>query len=84
MLSRKKGEAQPFVLRASSGTSSTFPMKLFTAPPSKCVITVAEYLQQRLEELGLTRLYGVPGNYTAPFLNTELVADYAADAYARV
>jgi len=63
-------------------------------------MSVAEYLQQRLEELGLTRLYGVPGNYSAPFLNTiledgekkikletmsnELVAGYAADAYARV
>jgi indolepyruvate decarboxylase len=53
-----------------------------------------------MEELGITRLFGVPGNYTGPFLNTileddksklkitsmsnELVSGYAADAYARV
>ena len=66
-----------------------------TAPP----ITIAQYLQTRLEQLGLDRLFTVPGNYTAPLLNTlladprrpiaitgvanELCAGYAADAYAR-
>ena len=62
--------------------------------------TVAEYLKQRLEELGLDRLFGVAGNYAAAFLDTiladpaspiaitgvsnELCAGYAADAYARL
>ncbi|NMO14267.1 alpha-keto acid decarboxylase family protein [Pyxidicoccus fallax] len=62
--------------------------------------TVAQYLKTRLEQLGLDRLFGVAGNYTAPFLNTiladkkspivithnanELCAGYAADAYARL
>ncbi|WP_202819780.1 alpha-keto acid decarboxylase family protein [Thaumasiovibrio subtropicus] len=61
--------------------------------------TVASYLKQRLEELGLEQMFGVAGNYTAPFLDTiladpsspikiggnanELCAGYAADAYAR-
>lgn len=62
--------------------------------------TVAQYFKTRLEQLGLDRLFGVAGNYTAPFLNTiladkqspivltfnanELCAGYAADAYARL
>jgi TPP-dependent 2-oxoacid decarboxylase len=62
--------------------------------------TVAAYLKQRLEELGLDRLFGVAGNYTAPFLDTiledgqspikiigmpnEICAGYAADGYARI
>lgn len=63
-------------------------------------MTVAGYLKQRLEELGLERLFGVAGNYTAPFLDTiledpaspihivgtpnELIAGYACDGYARI
>ncbi|RKQ43284.1 indolepyruvate decarboxylase [Roseivirga pacifica] len=62
--------------------------------------TVAEYLKVRLEQLGLDRMFGVAGNYTAAFLDTiladkkspitisgnsnELCAGYAADAYARL
>jgi indolepyruvate decarboxylase len=62
--------------------------------------TVAGYLKQRLEEAGLDRLFGVAGNYVAPFLDTiledslspiivtgvpnELCAGYAADGYARL
>jgi indolepyruvate decarboxylase len=62
--------------------------------------TVASYLKARLEELGLERLFGVAGNYTAPFLDTiledasspivisgisnEICAGYAADGYARL
>lgn len=62
--------------------------------------TVADYLVARLSELKLKHLFGVAGNYTAPLLDTmladpeqkiamvnmpnELVAGYAADAYARV
>ncbi|MBS7254277.1 alpha-keto acid decarboxylase family protein [Flavobacterium branchiicola] len=62
-------------------------------------ITVAKYLQLRLEQLGLTHLFGIAGNYTAPFLNTihedksskikivndtnEINAGHCTDAYAR-
>jgi indolepyruvate decarboxylase len=62
--------------------------------------TVAGYLKQRLEELGLERLFVVAGNYAAPFLDTiledphspivisgisnEICAGYAADGYARL
>ena len=61
--------------------------------------TVASYLKIRLEQLGLDRMFGVAGNYTAAFLDTiladkdspitisgnsnELCAGYAADGYAR-
>lgn len=60
--------------------------------------TVARYLAQRLAELGITHLFGVPGNHLGPFLTTlraegdiewvgtptEGGAGQAADAYARV
>ncbi|MFI0710465.1 alpha-keto acid decarboxylase family protein [Streptomyces inhibens] len=60
--------------------------------------TVAEYLALRLEELGITHLFGVPGDHLGPFLSTlhektkvrwvgtptEGGAGQAADAYARV
>lgn len=60
---------------------------------------VAKYLELRLEQLGLDRMFGVAGNYTAALLDTiladhtspitisgnpnEICAGYAADAYAR-
>ena len=63
------------------------------------IITVATYLKTRLEQLGLDRMFGVAGNYTAALLDTilvdpdspitisgnpnEICAGYAADAYAR-
>ena len=62
-------------------------------------VTVATYLKTRLEQLGLDRMFGVAGNYTAALLDTilvdpdspitisrnpnEMCAGYAADAYAR-
>lgn len=60
--------------------------------------TVARYLATRLEQLGVTRAFGVPGNHLGPFLSTmkdktdikwvgttnEINGGYAADAYARV
>ncbi|MFL5537672.1 MAG: alpha-keto acid decarboxylase family protein [Longimicrobiaceae bacterium] len=60
--------------------------------------TVARYLAARLEQLGITHLFGVPGNHLGPFLSTlhagtsvqwvgtptEMGAGYAADAFARV
>jgi indolepyruvate decarboxylase len=60
--------------------------------------TVADYLIERLSELGASHLFHVPGNYTAQFLSraqasgrlscvgtiNELEAGYAADAYARL
>ena len=63
-------------------------------------VTVAQYLKQRMEQLGVDRMFGVAGNYTAPLLNTiledqhssiaisrnvnEMCAGYAADGYARL
>ncbi|MDP2710678.1 MAG: thiamine pyrophosphate-binding protein [Solirubrobacteraceae bacterium] len=62
-------------------------------------VTVATYLKTRLEQLGVDRMFGVAGNYTAALLDTilvdadspitisgnpnEICAGYAADAYAR-
>jgi indolepyruvate decarboxylase len=60
--------------------------------------TVADYLIQRLHEVGIRHIFSVPGDYIAGFLdavdssaliervgtNNELVAGYAADGYARV
>lgn len=62
------------------------------------VWTVARYLATRLEQLGVHRIFGVPGNHLGPFLSimretthlewvgtpTEMGAGYAADGYARV
>jgi len=59
--------------------------------------TVAAYLTQRLEEMGLTHVFAVPGDYTGELLTiidtqsklqrvaccNELNAAYAADGYAR-
>ena len=61
-------------------------------------ISVAEYLIQRLSELGITDLFGVPGDYSLLFLDyvedssklrwvgncNELNAGYACDGYARL
>ncbi|WEB39853.1 thiamine pyrophosphate-binding protein [Streptomyces yunnanensis] len=58
---------------------------------------VGRYLATRLEQLGITHLFGVPGDHLGPFLTimqdntevkwvgtpTETGAGYAADAYAR-
>ncbi|AWB68238.1 hypothetical protein C2869_18270 [Saccharobesus litoralis] len=68
--------------------------------PQNNTYTVADYLKQRLEEIGLEQMFGVAGNYTAAFLDTiladkaspikisgnsnELCAGFAADAYARL
>ncbi len=68
-------------------------------PTGSTPTTVAAYLASRLEQLGLDRMFGVAGNYTAPFLDTilsdpdssiallgnpnETCAGFAADAYAR-
>jgi TPP-dependent 2-oxoacid decarboxylase len=58
--------------------------------------TVARYLSARLVELGVTDLFGVPGNHLGPFLPVvrkagirwvgtcnEINGGYAADGYAR-
>ncbi|KAH7910804.1 thiamine diphosphate-binding protein [Hygrophoropsis aurantiaca] len=61
-------------------------------------ITISEYLLTRLEQLGVTSVFGVPGDFNMPFLDyiednpnmewvgncNELNAAYAADGYARV
>jgi TPP-dependent 2-oxoacid decarboxylase len=60
--------------------------------------TVASYLLDRLKEVGVEHVFGVPGDYAFPFLDeienapaikwvgtcNELNAAYAADGYARV
>ena len=60
--------------------------------------TVAEYVVDRLADLGIDRVFGVPGDYAFPFDDAiedcdrlqwiacanELNAAYAADGYARV
>lgn len=61
------------------------------------MITVGEYLFQRLESLGVQHIFGVPGDYVLGLMDVlnkspinlicncnELNAGYAADAYARV
>ena len=71
-------------------------MRLLKAPAAN---TVANYLKIRLIELGVQDMFGVAGNYAAPFLDTvladpgqrikllgtstEINAGYAADAYGR-
>jgi len=59
--------------------------------------TVANYLLQRLQEVGLKHMFSVPGDYVLDFMDrvlesdinligncNELNAGYAADAYARL
>jgi len=60
--------------------------------------TVADHLMDRLGELGVDRLFGVPGDYSLGLLDhvvahpvvtwtgttNELNAGYAADGYARL
>jgi TPP-dependent 2-oxoacid decarboxylase len=61
------------------------------------MITVGEYLFQRLESLGVNHIFGVPGDYVLGLMDVlnktpielvcncnELNAGYAADAYARL
>jgi TPP-dependent 2-oxoacid decarboxylase len=61
------------------------------------MITVGEYLFQRLENLGVNHIFGVPGDYVLGLMDVlnktpielicncnELNAGYAADAYARL
>jgi TPP-dependent 2-oxoacid decarboxylase len=63
--------------------------------PTTC--TVSTYLLQRLKEVGVQHLFGVPGDYVLDFLDqvvtsplawvgtcNELNAGYAADGYARL
>lgn len=60
--------------------------------------TVVEYVVNRLADLGIDRVFGVPGDYAFPFDDAiekcgrlqwiacanELNAAYAADGYARI
>ncbi len=59
--------------------------------------TVSRYILQRLQEIGIKHLFGVPGDYNLDFLDNvvdspirwvgncnELNAGYAADGYARM
>lgn len=65
---------------------------------ARAPFTVAQYLVERLHELGVGHLFSIPGDYIVPFLqvvdddgriqrigNTnEMEAGYAADGYARL
>ena len=78
----------------SSATIPAKPRALPAAAPSRCV---GEYLIDRLYELGVRHVFGVPGDYVLQFYSMleaspiEVVgttredsAGFAADAYARV
>ncbi|KAI7894792.1 thiamine diphosphate-binding protein [Mucor mucedo] len=61
-------------------------------------ITIGDYLLNRIKEVGIDTVFGVPGDYNMPFLDlieddadltwgnnaNELNASYAADGYARI
>ena len=64
---------------------------------TKTNYTVSHYLLDRLQEVGVRHLFGVPGDYVLDFLDeviaspiqwvgtcNELNAGYAADGYARM
>ncbi|QUR68881.1 alpha-keto acid decarboxylase family protein [Mycobacterium spongiae] len=69
-----------------------------TARPADPAYTVGDYLLDRLAELGVTEIFGVPGDYNLKFLDhivahpdirwvgsaNELNAGYAADGYGRL
>jgi len=69
-----------------------------TDSPSDAAYTVGDYLLDRLAELGVTEIFGVPGDYNLEFLDhivahpsirwigsaNELNAGYAADGYGRL
>lgn len=69
-----------------------------TDPATNSVYTVGDYLLDRLAELGVTEIFGVPGDYNLEFLDhivahprirwvgsaNELNAGYAADGYGRL
>lgn len=62
------------------------------------LITISDYILKRLEQLNVTSIFGVPGDFNMPFLDfiedhptiqwigncNELNAAYAADGYSRV
>lgn len=62
------------------------------------IFTVSDYLLHRMKELGIDKLFGVPGDYNLGFIDhvlanadvdwvgcaNELNASYAADGYARL
>ena len=67
------------------------------APPAPQSPTIGEYLIQRLQEYGVTDVFGIPGDFVLQFyaqleasplqvigVTREDCAGYAADAYARV
>ena len=69
-----------------------------TDPSPDLVYTVGDYLLDRLAELGVSEIFGVPGDYNLEFLDhivahpsirwvgsaNELNAGYAADGYGRL
>jgi indolepyruvate decarboxylase len=85
----------------STGTVSTERTVLLVTDPRSSpdpVYTVGDYLLDRLAELGVSEIFGVPGDYNLAFLDhivahpairwvgsaNELNAGYAADGYGRL
>ena len=73
--------------------------KTMAAVSATTAFTIADYIAERLKELGLKDMFVVPGDFMTPFLDiledrhpsikmvngpNELCAGYAADAYARI
>jgi alpha-keto-acid decarboxylase len=90
----------------STGANSTERTVDFVTPttpdagtgPADSAYTIGDYLLDRLAELGVTEIFGVPGDYNLEFLDhivahpsirwvgnaNELNAGYAADGYGRL
>ena len=67
------------------------------APSNHQSLSAGRYLIERLRQLGLGHVFGIPGDYVLGFMHqieesqlkligttNELCAGYAADAYARI
>ncbi|KAG6891358.1 hypothetical protein C0992_008473 [Termitomyces sp. T32_za158] len=82
----------------SLDNASRFQRAAFNFKDHGANITIGDYLLARLEQLGVTHIFGVPGDFNLGFLDlvedhptiewvgncNELNASYAADGYARV
>ena len=84
--------------KASSGKNSNGKLAVAkSSPASKKEWTIGSYLIQRLQDYGLTEIFGIPGDFVLQFYGMledspikvigctrEDSAGYAADGYARV
>jgi len=83
--------------KAASGKIAAKPAAKPTTKSSKSEITIGSYLIQRLQDYGLTDIFGIPGDFVLQFYGMledssinvigctrEDCAGYAADGYARI